>query len=437
MKRTLTVCVVAAWLVTAVASAQTDPTITTAVVTNATQMTVVFSENLTSRPAAPQFDVHRVRLLPDNVTPSSIVQNGLALNSFTLNFAGVPGTATRLCFDRVEFGPAASVSTSAAQVCADVTRDPEAVKREWIAALQKVPKTARDKDIFASGFVTTASKASAGGGDISVNPNFNVPNLNAFMTIKKATADEGDSRHFEAGARYRFTRTWKPAEMRAIAAEGDQVKLNALIRARQTNIIAGWLVDAAGKLEGDPTNFDVTNAVAESSLQVQTLTRGFLGRRGFWRGFVLPAGLEIGQNLGTTVPANPTTPGAPAPEPPVNRIARYKAGAGFTVYFDNPKVQLGIRRFELDVNGVLRQLFLNESRFNAETKKTDITDKGLQPYAQIDLKLFVGETPSGRFGVKLSFNRGRLPPVYAEVKSFTFGFVIESGDAKTPAAPNK
>jgi hypothetical protein len=44
------------------------------------------------------------------------------------------------------------------------------------------------------------------------------------------------------------------------------------------------------------------------------------------------------------------------------------------------------------------------------------------------VKVFFGETDAGRFGFKLSFNRGRLPPVYAEVKSFDFGFVIESGD---------
>lgn len=82
---------------------------------------------------------------------------------------------------------------------------------------------------------------------------------------------------------------------------------------------------------------------------------------------------------------------------------------------------------ELEVSEVLRQFFLTESRFNEETKQTDATDDGLHPYGQGDLKLFVGETDAGRFGVKLSCNRGRLPPVYSEVKSFTFGFLIESG----------
>ena len=200
--------------------------------------------------------------------------------------------------------------------------------------------------------------------------------------------------------------------------------MNELIRARQQNVIAGWLIDVAGKLEGDPTNFDVTNFVAESGFHLQTMTRGFLGRRGFWRGYVVPAGIEVGQSLGTTVP----TPVDPEVEPEVNRIARYKAGAGFTVFYDNPGTQLPLRRVEIDINGVMRQLFLTESRFNGETNLTDTTDKGFNGYAQIDFKVFFVETIAGRYGFKLSFNRGRLPPVYADVNSFDFGFLVESRD---------
>ena len=154
------------------------------------------------------------------------------------------------------------------------------------------------------------------------------------------------------------------------------------------------------------------------------MTKGFLGRRGYWRGYVVPGGVEVGQSLGTTVPA----PTAPEGEPEVNRIARYKAGAGLTVFYDNPDTQLPLRRVEVDINGVVRQLFLTESRFNAETTLTDTTDEGFHGYAQIDFKVFFIETSAGRYGFKLSFNRGRLPPVYSQVNSFDFGFLVESGD---------
>ncbi len=412
-------------LSTQAAAQATDPTITTAVVTNERQMTVVFSQALTNTPAAPQFDRNRVRLLPDNIVPTSVAQNALSRATFTVNFAAIPASATRLCFDQVEFaGQGGEATTSSGQVCADLSRDPASIKAEWIAVFQEVPKASREKDLFASGFVTTASDESAGGADISLNPDLRIPNLNTFLQLKKTTADEGDARHFEAGAKYRYTRTWRPAQLREIAAETDNARVNELIRARQQNIIAGWLIDVAGKLEGDPTNFDVANFVAESGFHLQSMTRGFLGRRGFWRGYVVPGGIEVGQSLGTTVP-EPTTPEG---DPDVNRIARYKAGAGLTVFYDNPGTQLPLRRVEIDINGVMRQLFLSESRFNADTNLTDTTDNGFHGYAQIDFKVFFVETIAGRYGFKVSFNRGRLPPVYAQVNSFDFGFLVESGD---------
>jgi hypothetical protein len=418
-----------ALMLSARAAAQaTDPTIETAVVTNERQMTVVFSQALANTPAAPHFDTNRVRLLPDNVVPTSIVQNVLARDTFTVDFAAVPATAARICFDQVQF-PAqdGTVVVSSAQVCSDLSRDPASIKAEWIAAFQEVPKASREKDLFASGFVTTAADDSAGGADISLNPDLNIPNLNTFFQLKKATADEGDARHFEAGARYRYTRTWKPDELREIAAETNDARVNELIRARQRNIVAGWLVDAAGKLEADPTNFDVSNFVVESGFHLQSMTKGFFGNRAFWRGYVVPGGIEFGQSLGTTVPT-PVPPEEEPLEPEVNRIARYKAGAGLTVFLDSPGTQLGLRRLEIDINAVMRQLFLTESRFNDETNVTDTTDKGFHGYAQIDFKVFLVQTSASRYGFKLSFNRGRLPPVYAQVNSFDFGFLVESGD---------
>jgi hypothetical protein len=411
-----------------VSTQATDPVIKTAVVANEKAMTVEFSVDLTNASTAPHLDENRVRLLPDNVVPSSVVQNLVDRNTFSLTFVAIPATATRICFDEVQFPlPDGTVASSSAQICAELSRDPFSVKSAWIAAFQEVPKSTREKDLFASGFVTTASDESAGGADISLNPDLNIPNLNTFFQLKKATADEGDARHFEAGARYRYTRTWRPGQLEEIRTETNRDRVNALIRARQQNIVAGWLIDVAGKLEADPTNFDVTNFVAESGFHLQSMTRGFLGRRGFWRGYVVPGAIEVGQSLGTTVPPPPSPDEEPA-APEVNRIARYKAGAGLTVFFDNPGTQLPLRRFEIDINAVMRQLFLTESRFNDETNVTDVTDKGFQGYAQIDFKVFLVETSAGRYGFKLSFNRGRLPPVYAQVNSFDFGFLVESGD---------
>ena len=231
--------------------------------------------------------------------------------------------------------------------------------------------------------MTTSSKESAGGADLSLNPDFKIPNLESFVQIKKATAEGGDAKNFEAGARYRYTRTWRPGQMKEIAEIaarplGGNELLSEKIRARQQNIIAGWIVDVAGKLEGDPTNFAVTNFVAESGVRLHTMTKGFVGRQGFWRGFVLPAGVEVGQSLGTTAE---TAPALLRRRQPRRRwtIARY-GGARFTLCYDQPGHTTVAAAHRLDVNGVMRHLFLTESRFNTETKKIDTTDKGLTAY---------------------------------------------------------
>ena len=139
-----------ALLISAQAAAQsTDPAIKTAVVTNERQMTVVFSQDLTNTPTAPQFDNNRVRLLPDNVVPTSVTQNALSRATFTVNFAAVPATATRICFDQVQFvGPDGAAAASSAQVCADLSRDPASIKAEWIAAFQRGPQgIARERSL--------------------------------------------------------------------------------------------------------------------------------------------------------------------------------------------------------------------------------------------------------------------------------------------------
>ncbi|MBA2302708.1 MAG: hypothetical protein H0W08_08745 [Acidobacteria bacterium] len=417
-------------LLAAVAQAQDVPAIKIDIATvspKAPVVMVVFSEQLTATSTAAHFDRMRVRLMPTNVTPTGISQNIASAASLTVVFTAIPAGTTRICFDSVQFTKSGVISESSGQVCADLS-DFEAEKQARLKAFGEAAKAAGgkyDKDIFASGFVTTASEESAGGADLSLTPDLNIPGLESFVRIKKATADEGDARHFEAGAEFSFAGTWKPSEMRRMAETPPGEELNKLLRARQSNIIAGWLVDVGVKLEGDPTNFNVTNFVMDSGFQLRTMTKGFLGRRGFWRGFILPVGVEAGQSLGAGAVEAATVPAAPA-APAVNKIVRYKGGAGLTIYFDNPNTQIPLRRIALEANTVLRQLFRDESRINDETKLIDTTDKGTHAYTEVDLKVFVAETAKTRYGLKISFNRGRLPPVYAEVKSFDFGFLMET-----------
>lgn len=416
-------------LLSAAAQAQEAPAVrieSARLLPKVSEVMVVFSEQVTLT-AAPQFDKHRVRLLPSNSTPKTVSTLLGSETSLQVLFDALPSEASKICFDRVQFKKDDKIFESNGQVCAELS-DFDAAKAASIKAMNEVAKAAGgkdDKDIFASGFVTTASDESAGGADLSLTPDLNIPGLESFVRIKKATADEGDARHFEAGAKFSYTGTWKPSQMRRMAAASPGEELNRILRERQSNIIAGWLIDVGAKLEGDPTNFDVTNFVLDSGFQLRTMTKGFLGRRGFWHGFILPVGVEAGQSLGTGAVDATTVPAAPAPQE-VNKIVRYKGGAGLTIYFDNPNAQIPLRRIALEANTVLRQLFRDETRFNGETKLIDTTDKGTHAYTQVDLKVFVAGTARTRYGFKVSFNRGRLPPVYAQVKSFDFGFLMET-----------
>ena len=394
------------------------------------EISVTFSHEVDA--TGPHMDATRVSLKDETGTRSritgTIARSLLELDTLNLQLAAdVPTAAREICFDEVRFVVDKKPVTTTDEVCRALgtQAEIEAEKKALVEALGKVPLPAQDKDLFASGFVTTASDDSAGGADLSIAPKFGP--VVTFFKLKKATAEEGDSKHFEAGAKYRLVTSHKASQVRRMRTTPPGQALNQLLRERQQNILAGWMIDAGAKLEGEPTDFEVTNFVGEAAFQLHTMTKAFLGRTGFWRGFVLPVGVELGQSLETTVP-EPEAPADGTPAKKVNKIARYKGGAGFTLYYDRPDSQVPLRRVELDFNGVARYLGYAESRFDKETKKIDVTDKGWQTYAQLDLKVFFGETDAGRYGLKLSFNRGRLPPVYSEVKSFSFGFVIESGD---------
>jgi hypothetical protein len=55
-------------------------------------------------------------------------------------------------------------------------------------------------------------------------------------------------------------------------------------------------------------------------------------------------------------------------------------------------------------------------------------------WVQADLKVFFLRALKANAGLKVSFQRGYLPPVYNFNKAFNFGLVIESSDNDTSGA---
>jgi hypothetical protein len=403
------------------AAAQATFRITSALLANSrTEVSVTFLDPLAA--TGPHMDGARVHLAGasgvdvTSITPSLLEQDVLTI---ALSQPLPPGDV-QICFDRVAYVRASKTVTTTAEICATIGSDIEAAKAEALEVLVNTPVPSDEKTLRASGFVTVASDDSEGGIDLALSPRFSDPNMVTFLRLKTATAENGDPKSFEVGVAYRIGIPWNRQQIQDMREATDGAAINALLRARQRAFIAGSVVSVAVKLEGEPTTFGATNGVGDLEYDIRTMTRGLGASHGFWRGYVLPVGAEVGRKLGVDQSGAPIEDRA--------WIARYKTGAGFKIYYDNPTSALPIRRVDFDVNAVWRYLAVDELRFNPDTKAIDRTTDGGHGYAQFDLTLFLAESSSSLFGVKVSYSRGALPPVFATVRSVQFGFVLESND---------
>jgi hypothetical protein len=314
------------------------------------------------------------------------------------------------------------------------------------AAKAKADKSSSEKDIFASGFVTTASQSGTqGGADISLNSLLNgIPGTNSFLQIQKTSTAGGDPRHFEAGVSWRHISSFDPALDKKIVddikkyekatTDAEKQKLGGTVNtdAARYGVWLGALEDFAIKMEGDPTQFKAANTVGDGDIRILTRTLKLFGStNGYFRARPLVAGFEGGRSIGqgqAAAAATGTTTTATTPD--VNWIARGKIGADFTVFYDNAKSTGPIKRLEINAGGVERYLFFKEINYNATTKMDSSTGQGSRPYFQSDVKVFFAQDSKGRYGLRMAYTRGSLPPVFADVKSFQFGFVFETVDDK-------
>ncbi len=379
-----------------------------------------------------------VNLDEDNVTcaPDDIVITGVATvpgrsRALRLTYKGALADPAKLSltFKKLTFLRGSAIH-AAENVKAQGSESIEARRERVRRLVTQQPKPSSQKNIFASGFVTTASGGTTGGADIALNPDLGIPGLTSFVQIKKTTQEGGDPKNFEGGARYRKGISFERGLLRRLQTASTADDLSRIQNQISNSWWAGGVFDFAAKLEGMATTFDISNFVGETGFQVLTRTKALGGsRKGFWRAFVAPGAIEGGQSLraGDTTLQKSGTPAGVALKQ-VDWIARYKTGLGMTLFFEDTEAAYPLRRVELDMNGVMRNLFFAEAMYNKQTTLIDRTGKGVRAYGQIDLKLYMGETAKARYGFKLSYNRGSLPPAFARVKSFQFGFLWESND---------
>jgi hypothetical protein len=351
-----------------------------------------------------------------------------------------------ICFRQIHFIDA-DMTSHVMSVCGtgDLTT-PANLKSKVTMQLEKVKdepeaKSSDERNIFASGFTTKGEGEDAeGGAEIHLNSkDLGVPNLFASLHLRKGSGEEADPKNFELGVTHRTTFIFgrqKLAEARDELDKGNTTKAQTLIDEYQKRLFSSIHLDLGGKLEAEALGFDVANFVGEGTSKILSRTKRLFGSKsGFYKFRLIPAGLELGYNLGKTdeEAAAAIDPKLAAELAEVDWITRYKAGANFTLFYRNVESKLPFKRIEVDLQGVYRYLFNREVKFDETTQKNILTDKGHKPWFQGDLKFFLADNDRGRVGFKLTFNRGSLPPVFAQTKSFQFGLIFETSEDEQEA----
>lgn len=348
-----------------------------------------------------------------------------------VRFSGALGpsdASLQVCFKRIHFGDGLNDAGSDLCTSAKVINSSNIAteKASLLDALNKLPVADQNRNIFASGFVTTTSQTSQGGADLALNsPDLGIPGLTSFVHLKKSTASGGDPKSLDIGGTFRSTFLLHKKDFAAVQTANSKADINTAVATVQSRLLAAWSIDINGKMESEAGNFQVTNFVGDGSIYLQSRTKQLFGSNaGFWKFRILGTGFEGGKNVG-----QPNQQGnIVSSVSPVDWIARHKAGAELTLFYDDPQTQLPFKRVELSAAGVNRYLFRKEPVFNESTSVSDLIQKGRKSWVETSLKIYLAETAKGRFGINLSYNRGALPPVYADTKSFQFGFLVESAD---------
>lgn len=300
-------------------------------------------------------------------------------------------------------------------------------------------KTQNEKDVFMglNVILPSGGNSTQGQADLSFNKTLyagakNVPSLfdelNLAVQLKKASQNTADAKHFEGSLRFRktllFASNSELSTIRAAVLGSSSESIDSAVQdigRLQRRFFRALLLDEKMNFEGDVQGSaigNVSNVVNDFSSQITTINRP-VTQAGFWNFRVLPVGAELGYNVNDA--ANPQLKN--------KSIVRLKSGAEINLSYDNPGAIPN--KVQLTTSVVNRYLFNSESAWDVAQDKAVSTTKGDKYWAQIDFKVFFVRTSSGNAGLKLTFQRGSLPPIYAFNKAFNFGLVFETNDSDT------
>jgi hypothetical protein len=291
-------------------------------------------------------------------------------------------------------------------------------------------KTAEEKNLFAGlNVAVPTTGASEGNAEIHIN-RWVAPDFFVSANLRKSSATNADPKQFDLGLTYRKVLNRMTAQARSISDrmakvgqssdpnEESQKILGDLKALQDKALLLGIIIDGAARIEGEAMNFNVTNAVFDLPIQLVSRTKNALAKDGYWNFRVMPAGVELGRNLRTEN----------------ERMQKYYVGrfkyGGVLTFVYNPMDQQNAfpKRIELDIQAIDRYLFRNEVAFDEANSMATAISRGNKPWYQADLKVFFVNSEQGRFGFRVNFIRGKLPPAFADTKGFTFGVIFETAD---------
>jgi hypothetical protein len=369
----------------------------------------------------------------------------------------VGDTGVKVCFTSYTFKHGSKTKTSS-EVCGegktynddnigDLVNDSKKALNDAVSTA----KTSAEKNIFAGLNISVPSGGgdAQGSGDLYLNQYFSFPLVGQGILgveLQKGSSANADSRHFVVGIKARKTwllsnktdRNTVIAAIRSGSSDANAAAVSAMANI-QKKYFRSIYFDNGLSYEGDISGGslgNISNVLYDGESWVNTAVRSLTRQSGFFNFRILPVGIEAGYNVSASAStplsgSSTTTVSSSAPSANYS-LARLKSGMTFTLSSQSPYSMDNSARLDLEMSAVNRYLFVKELFYDSKTNTYSSTGTGNKYWAQIAFKLLAGPVGSGKVsgrpGLRLAFQRGSLPPVYAFTKVFTISLIFETND---------